>query len=297
MCPQATAEMLIWDLSDSSQLYHGQSMDVKPGPGILKTPSISTYGKGSEYGDDYNNYPYNQGGYNQDGYDQQYGDQGGFKPPPGYNDVDQKGYPTATTQNTVDYDQAVPVPVRETTKKKPRPSQDETSPDKAEESRQMKSYPSQEGFDMYPSQQQEEPKRKPRKKKEGSKSRHQQPALEQSKSRDSSHSNDAYEHDQHTGYYANVPGDAGSPAQSQYSDQYGASPLVGAGAGMGLAGMGGLGIPGASMEQQLKINIRAQPNTAVHITPGGYHTTPPQPQHQPYNRQLNMSQSSVETEI
>ncbi|ELT98534.1 hypothetical protein CAPTEDRAFT_225327 [Capitella teleta] len=275
---------------DQSQMYlsHGQSMDIKPGPGILKTPSISTYGKGSEYGEDYNNYQYGDqgggGGYNQEGV--------GYKPNP-----QQPAYNTGVSvePSATDYEGQVPVPVRQITKKKPRPSPDRI-PDKEvlvqEEQRQMQSYPSQEGFDMFQGGEQK-PTTKPRSKKK------KQPEA----TRDSSHSNVGYEHDHHApaGYYGNSPQTPAS--QYSYSDQ-GASPLAGAGglglagAGGGLAGMGGMGVsPG--MEQQLKINIRAQPNTAVHITPGTYHTTPTQP-HKPYNQRLNMSQASVasaETEI
>jgi hypothetical protein len=219
----------------------------------------------------------------QGGYPPQGGYDGGYKTdpynPPGYE-------PSAT-----DYDGQVPVPVRQITKKKPRPAEDAEVLVKNDQ-RQMQSYPSQEGFDMYNDGKQK-PETKPRGKKKKQK---EEPKPAKDTARDSSHSNDGYEHDHNTGYYANAP----------YGDQ-GASPLAGAG-GMGLAGMGGglagsglsgMGAgysPGGNMEQQLKINIRAQPNTAVHITPGTYHTTPPQP-HQPYNKKLNMSQSSVETEI
>lgn len=270
-----------------SNMYNAQSMEIKPGPGILKTPSISTYGKGSEYGDDYN-YQYSD----QPGYPSQGGYDGGYKTDPYY----PPGY-TANEPSATDLDGQVPVPVRQITKKKPRPAEDAEVLVK-DDQRQMQSYPSQEGFDAYNDGKQK-PETKPRSRKKKPK---EEPKPAKDTARDSSHSNDGYEHDHHTGYYANVPTTPGS--QYSYNDQgalsgAGGMGLAGMGgglAGSGLAGMGAGYSPGGNMEQQLKINIRAQPNTAVHITPGTYHTTPPQP-HQPYNKKLNMSQSSVETEI
>ena len=325
-----------------SQMYlsHAPSMDVKPGPGILKTPSVSTYGKGSEYGSDSgipnnygpNGYPYgNQ--YGEPEFDNSANQHEVFKIDAVQDPRRQSG---PIEQSSVDYDQQVPIPIRQTTKKKPRVSDVEPpSPKRENEGRQMQAYPTSEGYDMYQGQESggDDPVKKPRhhRRKEGKEGGQEKPRSHRHRrddrpSRDSSHSNNGYEPDASlspTGYYANVPGQQQQPAAATSSSQYpyasdtsasptvytGAgltSPLAGSGGlglagsgGLGLAGMGGMGIsPG--MEQQLKINIRAQPNTAVHITPGVYHTTPPPPQQQPYSRQLNMSQSSVasvETEI
>lgn len=312
---------------NKSVMQSAQSMQSQPQQSILKTPSGSTYGRDSEYGSEYNSQPGWQSG------KMSYGEPEVNMGHEVYKiDTVQDGlqgrapYPGGPLeQSSIDYGQNVPVPVRQTKPKKPR-SQNQSYSSQMDEAaspneRNMRSY-STEGYDMYAGQGQEAPVPADRKKKHHKRSTEglDDPKPKSRHHKEKTHTNSAYESDRvspkQPGYYSNVPPTTGSYYSDQgsydanppavYSGAGLTSPMSGAG-GMGLAGAGGMGLAGSGgmglsgfgatpgAEQQLKINIRAQPNTAVHITPKMYHAPPTQ--QQPYSRDLASSQASVETEI